>query len=111
MNEIVKEIVKLLGGTGRLKAMIGAKNFVYSNTKNALWYDFKLCRKANNFYIEYDAALDLYNIKFRKAVYYKCPITGIRVLENYKTVNEVTGLYAEDVKPLFERYTGLYLNL
>jgi hypothetical protein len=79
---------------GRLKAMIGMRDLVvYGSTVS---FKFKSSRKANILVIDYDHDNDLYIMVFFRGV---------------EQVERIVGLYAEDLKPIFERVTGLYLSL
>jgi hypothetical protein len=100
MNETVKSIALWLGGMGRIRAMVGTTSFVYSNEKNFLMFDFKMCKKANKVKITYNAGLDLYKVEFFK-------IWGIKV----KEVSSYEEVYGEDLKRFFEEETGLRLSL
>lgn len=105
MNETIKIILMQLGGASKLTAMLGVKNFLYDNSKNLLSFQFKGCKKANLFTVIYDSGKDLYIMKFEK----------IRINKNMKfntyEVNTFTDVFAEDMKPIFEDFTGLYLSL
>lgn len=89
-------------GLGALRAMIGANNFVKG--KDYLQFSFKGCKKANNLVIRYDAGLDLFNMEFIKI--------GTKDYIPYcNTVKEVNGLFTEELKTIFENFTGLYITL
>lgn len=94
----VEVLIAQLGGIGRLRAMIGAYNFL--NIENGLSFKFKLCEKANYCVIKYNEGSDLYNMEFLK-------IRGNKV-ESKKLYE---GLYAEDLIQTFEMFTGLYLYI
>jgi hypothetical protein len=91
---------QLTGGTknptGRLSAMIGAKNFVKSDAGN--WVMFKYPRGK---YVKIKlTGRDLYDMEFGT-------IRGI----NSKVTKEFKGLYNDMLKKTFEDYTKLYLSL
>jgi len=91
---VLQQLCQAENYMGRLTAMIDMYDLVIGDS--AVYFEFKGSRKANRILIEYDCTTDLYNMAiFRGAV----------------TVARVGGLYAEDLKPIFERVTGLYLSL
>ena len=96
---VANNILLQLGGMGRLKAMVGATNFVYDD--NSLKFKFKSCRKANVIQITLNS-MDLYDIKFFKY--------NSRSLE-CKEVKEMKDIYNDMMKSLIEEFTGLYLSL
>ena len=82
-----------------LAAMIGAKNFVVGSL--GVSFRFKMCRKANGCRIELDEGLDLYNLVFLKC----SPKRG------YNEVKVINGVYCDQLKPIFEEFTGLRVTL
>lgn len=99
--EVTKTIAQQLGGTNRLSAMIGAYNFVGSEKENFLAFKFKAKSPAGINYIKIKlTSMDLYDIEFGK----------IRSVE-YKVVDEIKGVYAEDLKEIIEDKTKLRLSL
>ena len=88
-------------GTGRLSAMIGAKNFARDEKNYTIGFKFaaKARNKANYCRIKLNA-MDLYDVEF-------IAIRGATV----KTVGTHNGLYADMLKSTFENETGLYLSL
>ena len=93
-------ILAQLGGSGRLGAMIGARNFLYSE-KDPTWLSFKFkgCRKVNHLKVTLDAS-DTYTLRFGKIHGY-----------NFREVHEVSGVYADKLRTIIEAQTGLYLSL
>jgi len=89
------EILKQLGGN-KFIAMTGATCYSDGNT---LISKFKGSRVANIMYITLNEN-DLYNVKI-------CKFKGMDI----KTVKEVIGAYADMLKPLFEKTTGLRISL
>ena len=84
-----------------LSAMIGARNFGYSESDMSFQFHFKGCRKVNAVRIVLNSR-DLYDVEF-----YKIANGGLEV-------NKVCGaddLFADDLKDYFEHTTGLYLSL
>jgi hypothetical protein len=99
-KQIAETIVQQLAGHwNRLSIMTGATNPAYSDKEHYFSFRFKMCKKANYCKIAL-TPLDTCNIEFGK-------IHGM----NYKVVEDINGAYAEDLKPIFERFTGLYLSL
>ena len=102
---------QLGGSTGRLNAMIGAKNFVQCQEEN--WVRFQFMRgaanKANMIKIKLNS-MDTYTVTFMKLTNKKDPQMGIRVptVVEIKTVDH---LYADQLKEFFESETKLYLSL
>lgn len=94
-----KEAFATLGGSGRLKAMLGAKYMSYDNKTRRIQFRFSGSSKANTFVMTLNDN-DLYDIEFYK-------IRGT----SFKKVHEVNDVYASDVRRIFEKYTGLYLSL
>lgn len=91
---IANEISKQMGGNGKLKAMIGAKDFMAIENGFAFKYP-----KAKYVKITLNGK-DLYDVEFSS-------IRGGK----QKVLNTYNDVYATDLKGLFERETGLYLSL
>ena len=101
VNQIPATILSQLGGARRLQAMVGAKHFLADG--NALIFAFKGCGKANKVRIELNA-MDTYDVTFYKI--------NMRNLEkSMKPVDETSGIYADQLVELFERFTGMYLSI
>lgn len=84
-------------GYGRLVAMTGAHTFV--THENGISFKFKGSRAANYAKITLEAD-DTYTMTIGK-------------IRNYRLTKpqEFEGLYAESLRPAFERATGLYTSL
>ena len=97
---IAETIIAQLGGTGKLRAMVGASGFMWEDN-GALQFKFRGCSKFTHCKVTLDAS-DTYTVRFSKfnAKTYRETI-----------VDETSGVYAEDLKRLFESKTGLYLSL
>jgi hypothetical protein len=96
---IATEILRQMGGTGRLSMMIGANGFIGSD--NSVSFRFKARAKngANAFMVTLDPS-DTYTIEF------------ISVRGSSRKVKEaLSDVYAEDLKNIFQNKTGLYLSL
>ena len=99
-QQIAETTLQYLGGSGKLKAMIGAKDF--SHDKNGtLTFKFKSFKKANIAQFILDPS-DTYTVKLLKYNQRSREVT------EYKTIE---GLYFDQLKEYFERETGLYLSL
>lgn len=92
-DEMRNEIVRQLGGFGRLRAMVGAKIF---KLENGISIKFKGSRKMDSLQIIYNYALDSYDLTFYK---------GFNVVEKFSDV------YCDNLISIFETTTGLYLSL
>jgi hypothetical protein len=97
---IAETTLQQLGGAGRLTAMIGAKHFGYDKN-GTLTFQFKMCKKANGVRIELNGK-DLYDVTFTKF--------NARTYE-VKEVHKFEDVYADQLKEVFESFTGLYLSL
>jgi hypothetical protein len=97
--EIAEIIAQQMGGINRMVAMTGAHTFV--DMGNGLSFKFKGCRKANCLQVILDSS-DTYSLTF-------CKITqrGLEV----ETKLELSGVYADQLRGIFESYTGLYLSI
>lgn len=83
---------------GALRLMIGAENFGYG--KDGVHFRFKMCRKAQFCRVELDEGADLYNLVFIR-------------MRNYELTEteRFNGLYFDQLKEVFERFTGLTLSV
>lgn len=96
---VANTILSQMGGAGRLAAMTGAKHF--AGSENKVSFQFKGSRKANAVSVELEPS-DTYRVKFFKINARKLDLA---------VVNEVEGVYHDQLVPIFERTTGLYLSL
>lgn len=96
--EKAKIIYSQMGGN-QMRAMVGAYSMV--GRDNGLTFKFKGCRKTNCLDIELDPS-DTYNLKFWK-------ITNHGL--NCKVVKEIKGVYADQLREIFEIETGLRVSL
>jgi hypothetical protein len=94
---VAKTILMQLGGSGSLKMMLGARDFL--DHGNALSFKFPNRRGPNHVKITLESD-DSYTVEFGRIVKY--------VLKNKKVHR---GIYAETLGPLFTRETGLNLRL
>ena len=96
------DTIAALGGMGKLRAMIGADNFIRGYETDgtpSLSFKFKGSKTANYARIALDPS-DTYTLRLFKIRGYDA-----------KPVYEASDLYAENLRPAFERATGLYLSL
>ena len=100
-QEIANTTIAQLGGTSRLSAMIGAKDFL-SDVDGSVTFKFKLCKKYNAVQISL-AANDTYTLEFCK----------IKLGRNYSVdrAEPICLVYADALRATFERETGLRLSL
>lgn len=98
--EIGREVLRQLGGSGRLKAMIGIKAMVA--IRNGLQFQFsaKAKNKANMVQIQLEGR-DLYTVAFYR-------LRGIALV---KCGQAKYGVDCEALKPLIENELGLRLSL
>jgi hypothetical protein len=93
-------ILDQLGGQSRLIAMLGASHFGHGDGGLSLQFRFKGSSKVNFMKVKLDLGLDLYSVEFWKL--------GSK---SQVKVQAFDSVYAEDLKYLFERVSGLYLSL
>lgn len=101
---VAETTIKQMGGTNRLSTMIGAKHFVQDG--DSVQFKFAMCPKANFVKISLNS-LDLYDIEFVKIGRMNLR-TGSQKIT---TTGEINGVYGDQLKEVFERFTGLYLSL
>ncbi len=100
-TEIANTILSQMGGTGKLKAMIGANNFIAID--NGVQFSFKGCKSFNKIEIVL-TSMDLYDIKFYKI--------NMRNLEkSIIPASESSRIYVDQLVEVFEHMTGLYLHI
>jgi len=94
MNTVSATILNQLGGSGKLKAMLGTSTLLYGN--NFLTFNLKGCRKINLVKVIYLPASDLYQIDYYKG-------------QNLVAFDE--SVFCGDLKPMIESRTGLLMSL
>lgn len=99
-QQIAETTIQQLGGYGRLRLMVGADKFTYDK-KGTIRFWFKGSRKVNHLEIVLDPT-DTYTMTFRKITQ-----RGL----NVKEINTLSGVYADQLREIFEGETGLYLSL
>lgn len=99
---IAAEIARQLGGFGRLKAMVNARDFGCGENQGEPYLSFKfsMYQKANLCQVIYNQGLDTYTVRFWKVSKQK------RTL-----VEEHEQIYNDMLIDLFESETGLDLRL
>ena len=98
-NEVANIIIQQLGGQGRLRAMLGAKNFVAS--PNSVSFQFPNPQRTLPNHIKITLnGLDLYDIEFGRT-------------KKYEVISKVSkkDIYAESMKEVIENTIQLYLSL
>ncbi len=94
---VANTILKQMGGSNKLTAMLGAFNF--SGGEKSLTFRFKMCKKANCIKITLNS-LDLYDIEFFKIRKFEFPL-----------IKRIDGLYFDQLNNTFENFTGLATTL
>lgn len=93
-------IVEQLGrSTGNMARMIGAHTFTAGEHSLTFKFKAKAQNGANCVRVTLGAC-DTYRVEFIR-------LRGV----DYWTKGEFSNIYADDLRPLFEKETGLYLNL
>jgi len=95
-KKIASTIINQFGGFGKLKAMTGAYNFVA--VENGI--SFRIKNRSANYIKIILNAKDLYDVEIGR-------INGT----NYKVILNKKDVYAENIKGLIEKETGMYLGL
>jgi len=81
--------------------MFGAKDLL--DLGNGLQFRIRGSKRANTIMIELDQGADLYNLRILKIG--RAP--GYKITE----VANVSGLFADQLRPVIEQHTGLYMSL
>jgi hypothetical protein len=99
-KQVAFTILQQLGGSGKVGAMIGVKQFVCGlNGELIIRFKAKAHKKINCVKISLNTK-DLYDMEFIKLEKF-----------DHKTVHNENDVYAEQLKPIFEQVTGLRLSL
>ena len=96
--QIAKTILSQLGGN-RFIAMTGAKRFEYDSKGSVVTLQFKIGRNAkqvNIVRINYIKGKDLYEMNFYKGA---------------KLLKKVSNVYADQLRKIFTKHTGMYTSL
>lgn len=113
--EIANTIINQMGGGGKLRAMIGAKEIFARDA--GVQFGFKLCKKMNKCIVEL-TDLDLYHVKFYKIPHFNpncSPAALDKYFKNLDTANipvsEFENVHADQLINIFESETRLELSL
>ena len=93
-EEVAKTIAQQMGGIGKLKVMLGATVMAAPNGLKIKWPNKQ--RSKGNVCVVTLTPADEYDMEF---------------FNGEKSVKKYEGLYAEDLKRVFEQWTGWYLSL
>ena len=96
--QIAKTILSQLGGN-RFVAMTGAKSFGYDSKGSSVSLQFRIGRNAkqvNIVKINYIRGKDLYEMEFYKGA---------------KLLKKVSNVYADQLRKIFTKHTGMYTSL
>lgn len=100
-KDISSTIFSQLGGQGKLKAMLGAKDFAYDSKNGDVMFKFTAkADKGINYIKVHLNGNDLYDIEFKK----------VRNL-NADVITKEEDIYAEDLKKTIENVLKLRLSL
>ena len=107
-EQIAASICKELNGAGptRLKAMIGAKDFVYDKKDLNFSFKFKLAGGVNFCRITLNVTADLYVVEFGKLSKKRGEF-----IHTYTPKRIETGVYGDMLREMFQSQTGLCLTL
>lgn len=101
-EETARTVIGQLGGMGRLRTMVGAYDLLRGYDENG-WPAFSFRFKGSksfNFVRITLTPLDVYAVRIGK-------VSGYKLIN----VKDFTDIYAEQLRRLFERTTGLYLSM
>lgn len=97
-NDVAMTILKQMGGN-RVKAMLGVKQFIAHG--DALSFKFSNRKASKGNYVKITLRPDdTYDMEFSRIVKYEA-----------KSVKKYKGIHADQLKPIFEKQTGLRLSL
>ena len=120
MFDMYKYIGHLLNprGWAAIKVMIGSTyvnkidgSQVAKLRGEGVQFNFKLCRRYNTCQIIYDRGLDLFDVVFFNQTAETIDVRTGKVKGGISNVRVFKDQYFEDLRPLFEQTTGLYLTL
>ena len=94
-NQVATTIAMQMGGTGRIRAMTGAREFIA--TENGLQVKFPNPQRARGTCIVVTLT--------------PADTSHVAFYNGFKQVAEYGDVYAENLVAIFERQTGLYLTL
>ena len=97
-QQVAKTILQQMGGVNRLRAMLGVKQFMTMD--DGVQFKFPSPHGGPNFVKIILDPSDTYNMEFGR-------IRGTK----FKKTKEYSQVYADQLRKLFEKETGLYLKL
>lgn len=103
---IAQTILKQIGGIAKITGMINAKDIL--DLENGVSFKFSGSKKVNYVKIVLNG-MDTYDLEFGKISMKKTDF-GVK-MPDYKKVKEFDDIYNDQLKGLFEQFTGLYLSL
>lgn len=103
---IAETILEQMGGIRNIIMMTSAKDIL--DLENGVSFKFSGSKKVNYVKVILNE-MDTYNIEFGKISMKKTDF-GIR-MPDYKKIKEFDDIYNDQLKGLFEQFTGLYLSL
>lgn len=109
-QQVAQTILRQMGGTGRLSAMINAKDFVSYSAAADSRYGEGLGGVAFKFSNPGRGKPNFIKIILNERDYYDVELGRVRGL-NFKVLKKIEDLPASNLKSFFERETGLYLSL
>lgn len=98
-QRVALTIVEQMGGLGRLRTMVNARNFAYSD--NYVQFTFSGKRGINKCRVVYNPGRDLYTFE----------LWYVNAKGTCDLKFSLDDVYFEMLVPLFEEQTGLYLSL
>ena len=106
---VAMTIIKQMGGMGRLKAMVGAKDFLSYSAASESEHGEGLGGVAFKF-AKSKGKPDYVKIILDPSDTYTVTFGNVRGYQ-LKNEDKTSGVYASNLRDLFERKTGLYLSL
>ncbi len=103
---IAETILNQMCGIRNISMMTSAKDFL--DLENGVSFKFSGCEKVNYVKVVLNG-MDTYDLEFGKISMKKTDF-GVR-MPDYKKIKEFSDVYNDQIKGLFERFTGLYLSL
>ena len=97
---VADTMIAQLGGAGQLRAMLGTT--LMAVDENSVCFNFRMVKKTNRCKVTYNPGLDLYSVDFY-LLNARC--TSCKLVQSYSMV------YADQLKAVFEGYTGLRMSL
>lgn len=99
-QEIANTILNQMGGLNRIAVMTGAKDFMIDG--HGVSFRYPKSKHSNYIKVSLNGN-DLYDVEFGR-------IRKVKGLPTYKQVETIDDLFFDQLKPIFEQKTGLYLS-